>query len=406
MTDIKDLPIDIHSGKLLDWLISRRHCQKDWQKNVLVIREKIKHAILDMPESEEIVQLLQGSYINYFHCQRIIEILRETEKDTKNFLGFYSSQRMKDWQEIDSLYRKNGVYLAESAQILQRLVQYEIPGLKKQISKAEQTLADSVKKEKDYLKQAEDGKKLYEKELQRIGIQGHVLRAELLALAADLPSFFSKITDDVIHLKEARDYYINFRNYIHQNKKLSTKVLPLLTLLIEKGPDLTAFEFKYGTTPTRIEPPSFDLLLKEDKKASEDDEIDFGDDAIDFGDDAEIDLSMAEADIDVVADTSGAVGESVARGEDALCVVENPGTQKVIKNELSELLAFLTMRKEDEERDTSSDMFIRGFEKRPAEISKVSSSQLTEWISKINSVLSQLTDQQKIHLFRIRSSPQ
>ncbi|RCN24015.1 hypothetical protein ANCCAN_30296, partial [Ancylostoma caninum] len=50
MTDVKDLPIDIHSGKLLaivsvwipDWLISRRHCQKDWQKNVLVIREKIK----------------------------------------------------------------------------------------------------------------------------------------------------------------------------------------------------------------------------------------------------------------------------------------------------------------------------------------------------------------------------
>ncbi|RCN30824.1 hypothetical protein ANCCAN_23397 [Ancylostoma caninum] len=64
------------------------------------------------------------------------------------------------------------------------------------------------------------------------------------------------------------------------------------------------------------------------------------------------------------------------------------------------------MRKEDEERDTSSDMFIRGFEKRPAEISKVSSTQLTEWISKIKSILDQLSDQQKKHLFRIRSSPQ
>ncbi|EPB72430.1 hypothetical protein ANCCEY_08463 [Ancylostoma ceylanicum] len=376
MANVQDLPIDIHSGKLLDWLISRRHCQKDWQKNVLVIREKIKHAILDMPESDEVVQLLQGSYINYFHCQRIIEILRETEKDTKNFLGFYSSQRMKDWQEIDSLYKKNNVYLAESAQILQRLVQYEIPGLKKQITKAEQSLA------------------------------GHALRAELLALAADLPSFFAKVTDDIIHLKESHDYYIHFRSYIHQNKPLSAKILPLLSLLFEKGSGLTAFEFKYGKAPTRIEPPSFDLLLKEDKKTSEDDEIDFGDDAIDFGDDAEIDFSTADVDIDVVADTSGAVGESVARGEDALCVVENPDTQKVIKSELSELLAFLTMRKEDEERDTSSDMFIRGFEKRPTEISKVSSSQLGEWISKIKSILDQLSDQQKKHLFRIRSSPQ
>ncbi|KIH44515.1 hypothetical protein ANCDUO_25459, partial [Ancylostoma duodenale] len=275
---------------------------------------------------------------------RIIEILRETEKDTKNFLGFYSSQRMKDWQEIDSLYKKNNVYLAESAQILQRLVQYEIPGLKKQITKAEQSLADSVRKEKEYHKQADDGRKLYEKELQRIGIQlcisrtlkGHTLRAELLALAADLPSFFAKITDDIIHLKESSDYYTHFRSYIHQNKSLSTKILPLLSLLFQKGCGLTAFEFKYGTAPTRVEPPSFDLLLKEDKKTSEDDEIDFGDDAIDFGDDAEIDFSTADVDIDVVADTSGAVGESVARGEDALCVVENPDTQKVIISELNE----------------------------------------------------------------------
>lgn len=73
-----DLPIDIHSSKLLgnslsinfnpkntaktlDWLVSRRHCNKDWQKSVVAIREKIKHAILDMPESPKIVELLQGA---------------------------------------------------------------------------------------------------------------------------------------------------------------------------------------------------------------------------------------------------------------------------------------------------------------------------------------------------------
>lgn len=36
--------------------------------------------------------------------------------------------------------------------------------------------------------------------------------------------------------------------------------------------------------------------------------------------------------------SSGAVGESVARGEDALCVVENPDTQKVVISELSEVI--------------------------------------------------------------------
>ena len=51
------------------------------------------------------------SDINYFHCLRIVEILKETEAASKNLFGRYSSQRMKDWQEIVRLYEKDGVYL-------------------------------------------------------------------------------------------------------------------------------------------------------------------------------------------------------------------------------------------------------------------------------------------------------
>ena len=40
--------------------------------------------------------------INYYHCLKIIDILKETEKDSKNLFGFYGSQRMKDWQEVVS----------------------------------------------------------------------------------------------------------------------------------------------------------------------------------------------------------------------------------------------------------------------------------------------------------------
>lgn len=71
------LPIDIHTNKLLgkthfllqkslvyqfsltDWLISRRHCKKDFQKSLDLIRVKVKLAVQDMPQIDEVIQLLK-----------------------------------------------------------------------------------------------------------------------------------------------------------------------------------------------------------------------------------------------------------------------------------------------------------------------------------------------------------
>lgn len=78
------------------------------------------------------------SDINYFHCKKIIEILKETEVDSKNLFGRYGSQRMKDWQEIVRLYERDNIYLAEAAQMLTRNVNFEVPSFKKQIQKLEQ----------------------------------------------------------------------------------------------------------------------------------------------------------------------------------------------------------------------------------------------------------------------------
>ena len=76
--------------------------------------------------------------INYFHCLQVVEILKETEADTRSLFGRYGSQRMKDWQEVVRLYEKDNVFLAEASQMLMRNVAYEIPGTKKSIAKCEQ----------------------------------------------------------------------------------------------------------------------------------------------------------------------------------------------------------------------------------------------------------------------------
>ncbi len=76
--------------------------------------------------------------INYFHCLQIVEILKETEADSKSLFGRYGSQRMKDWQEVVRCYETGSVGLAEAAQLLMRNTAYEIPATKKAIVKCEQ----------------------------------------------------------------------------------------------------------------------------------------------------------------------------------------------------------------------------------------------------------------------------
>lgn len=56
-----DIPIDIHIPKLLEWLLSRRHCKVGWQAHITSVREKINSALEDMPEHQGIVDLLSGS---------------------------------------------------------------------------------------------------------------------------------------------------------------------------------------------------------------------------------------------------------------------------------------------------------------------------------------------------------
>ena len=80
-----NIPIDIAVRKLLDWLVSRRICSRSWHESVCVIRQKVGEALKDMPEHPGIKQLLAGSNINYFTCLRIVEILKETESNSKEF---------------------------------------------------------------------------------------------------------------------------------------------------------------------------------------------------------------------------------------------------------------------------------------------------------------------------------
>ncbi|XP_028026242.1 CDK5 regulatory subunit-associated protein 3 [Bombyx mandarina] len=372
--DESNIPIDINIGKLQDWLISRRHVSKDWQKNVIAVREKINNAIQDMPAHQDIAALLSGSYINYFHCLKIIEILKETEADTKNLFGRYGSQRMKDWQDVVRNYEKENLYLAEAAQMLVRNISYEIPGLKRQIAKEEQAQADFEKKHADYLKNEASSKSEFLALCKQLGIQGEKIKRELVAKLQELPEIYDQIGKSLKPLQPGIELYNAFTKYILGED--SPEALPILQYVIIHG-NTTVYEWSYGEPPLSLEPDPIHIELDDDEEQASGDQIDFGDNndidfssidasgaGIDFGDGdgaaeidwGNIDIASADensllADIEAVSlEGAGIVIEEqgmtggVARGKDALTLLDNPSTRNQFIDQLVELESFLKMR--------------------------------------------------------------
>lgn len=270
MENIQNLPIDIQTSKLLDWLLDRRHCNLKWQSAVKIIREKINAAIQDMPENEEIKQLLAGSYIHYFHCLRIVEILKGTEASSKNIFGRYSSQRMKDWQEIVSLYEADNVYLAEVASLLSRNVSYEGPALRKQLAKAQQLQQELSRREVECQSSAADLRERYYAACKQYGITGENVARELQALVKDLPAVLEEVGKDAAKLEEHIKLYTAFTNFVCE---WSEPVLPLLTFAQKKG-NATFYEWRTGKVPTVVERP---VVEEAPPDTATDDTIDWGD---------------------------------------------------------------------------------------------------------------------------------
>lgn len=430
------LPIDIQCTKLVDWLIDRRHCNIKWQTSAEIVKEKIANALQDMPSTPEMKKLLEGSCFHYFKCQKIVDVLKDTEKDTKNIFGMYSSRRMKDWQEIVKLYEKENLYLAELSSRLLRNLNYEIPSIKRQRARCDQIQEECSKKEQDCVRNANEARRLYKVECKKIGISGDHVKKELLELVENLPNEFCEIAKKVEGIESISEFYATFVEFTLGSDQFKETITPLLRYLAKYG-NTTVYQWKTGKVPNKI---VHKAEICEDKLEENQGEIDWGaiddvPDEIDFGielDDTGIgeitletdgqeapagengfeivesenkgnwdieEISLAE-----VPNGSALTDAETATGDDAMTILGNLKTRTLFINELIELKGFLSQRAKElaMEADVLS---INQFQSAPALLQMRSLKDMQVMESKVTEIYDSLTSTRMTHLCRILGSP-
>ncbi|GFN75969.1 Cdk5 regulatory subunit-associated protein 3, partial [Plakobranchus ocellatus] len=368
---LQNLPIDIHYNKLLDWLVNRRHCTQQCQAILTVIRDKLTRA-KEASEAENLTdvhvkELLAVPQLNYFQVKQLFEQLKKTDVGKKNLIGQFTSQSMKNWAEILKLYEKDGTYLAEAAQMIVRNVNYEVPAIKKQIAKCQQTQKECARKENEYMSSVADLQRQYTVSCKKLGIKGDKIKTELASLIKDLPSELHKFAESAKSLEEAVHYYDKFTSFLMGDQDLASLNLLLLKHLIDKG-NTTTFEWRTGRTPDQVEDQNVSIDLSDEMEvATEGDvDIDWGaTDTVDFGDQIDFDLGditvesggvlasegevvLENPDIDAIdwgaaddialscEEDEQQQEEKIAKGKDALSILDNPETRNSFVDDLLE----------------------------------------------------------------------
>lgn len=285
--------------------------------------------------------------------------------------GRYGSQRMKDWKDVISCYQCDNLYLAEAAQILMRNVSYEVPVLRKRMLKFEQVELECEKKIKDYNKAETAALNEFSQSCKQFKICGKYIKKELINLVDELPEIYSRLVEKIKLTKPALELYKEFNKFQVGNSDIS-QLVPNLNFLIENG-NTTVYEYKYGQKPVSIEIPdtstvnewdgtklneidfaseqeiSFsELNVKSDLKLMDtpvtDSEIDWGNVILDEYEIVDhVDVGMEHSESRIGTGSSG-IYDGIAKGDEALTILDSPKIEKMILYNLLELESFLTMR--------------------------------------------------------------
>ncbi|KAG9474012.1 hypothetical protein GDO78_004361 [Eleutherodactylus coqui] len=331
---------------------------------------------------------------------------------------------MKDWQEVISLYQADNMYLAECGSLLMRNVSYEIPALKKQMTRCQQLVAECERRAEECVQGAAEQREQYYSSCKRYGINGEDVRKELQMLVCDVPATLRQVGSDAVKLLPAIQLYEACVSFVCDSSP--KQALPLIRYLQEHG-DTTVYEWRTGEVPVTMERPEV-KEVEEVPHSIEEGDIDWGNlgittetpavqtsEDIDWGFGSGTEATGADAivwdseetvpgEIITVLEDGHDVPPGVARGTDALTLLENTETRNEFVDELMELEAFLSQWLQDLDGQTDV-ITVTQFQTAPPILQDQTRTKVTGMLSDVRDLIGRLTDVKMRHLFLILASP-
>ena len=135
------------------------------------------------------------------------------------------------WQAVMEAYATDSIYLGEWAQQLQHMSKYEIPSMKKKVTRMKTGVPELRRKAGECKAMSKQSRAAFEAECARMGIKGENVEAELREMSKRLPGVFAEVgklleTPDVV---QARELYVDLVAYVHKlSAEETAAMLPTL----------------------------------------------------------------------------------------------------------------------------------------------------------------------------------
>jgi hypothetical protein len=151
-----------------------------------------------------------------------------------------------EWDRIARAYERDSVWLAEAARGLCQLADFELPFLRKQAAKLEQTASDHERRGAELVRGAAAAAAAYAAACAELGVSGADARAELLAQTRQTPALFEAALAGLRAggVRQAAERYAAFAAAVH-GAAPGPPLLPVLTEVL----DGTTAEWRGGGEP-------------------------------------------------------------------------------------------------------------------------------------------------------------